>query len=287
MVVFCGFLAYNKPMISSFFNTFLYEPLYNGLLFLVAILPGADLGIAVIILTLLVKFALLPLAHKTAKTQVKMKELDPHIKAIKEKHKSNKQEQAKQMMDLYGKHGVSPFSGIVAIFIQLPIIIALYWVFFKGLKVDPALLAATAHFAGDLPSSLLNHDILYSFVHLPEIIKVKFLGLVDLTGKSIILALIAGISQYIQIHLSMPKKAGDGFLPKSTGSLKDDLAQNMSFQMRYILPVFVGIFAYNISAAVALYWATSNIFAIVHEMIVRRRSGDVIGKTATTTEAAL
>ncbi|MEK9168119.1 MAG: YidC/Oxa1 family membrane protein insertase [Patescibacteria group bacterium] len=269
-------------MLSYLFNTFLYEPLYNGLLFLVAILPGADLGIAVIILTLLVKFALLPLAHKTAKTQVKMKELDPHIKAIKEKHKSNKQEQAKQMMDLYGKHGVSPFSGIIAIFIQLPIIIALYWVFFKGLKVDPALLAAIDHLAGNLPSSLLNHDILYSFVHLPESIKVEFLGLVDLTGKSIVLALIAGISQYVQINLSMPKKAGEGFLPKSTGSLKDDLAQNMGFQMRYILPVFVGIFAYSISAAVALYWAVSNIFAIVHEVIVRKKnvkSGEKEGNT--------
>ena len=269
-------------MLSYLFNTFLYEPLYNGLLFLVAILPGADLGIAVIILTLLVKFALLPLAHKTAKTQVKMKELDPHIKAIKEKHKSNKQEQAKQMMDLYGKHGVSPFSGIIAIFIQLPIIIALYWVFFKGLKVDPALLAAIDHLAGNLPSSLLNHDILYSFVHLPESIKVEFLGLIDLTGKSIVLALIAGISQYVQINLSMPKKAGEGFLPKSTGSLKDDLAQNMGFQMRYILPVFVGIFAYSISAAVALYWAVSNIFAIVHEVIVRKKnvkSGEKEGNT--------
>ena len=223
-------------MLSYLFNTFLYEPLYNGLLFLVAILPGADLGIAVIILTLLVKFALLPLAHKTAKTQVKMKELDPHIKAIKEKHKSNKQEQAKQMMDLYGKHGVSPFSGIIAIFIQLPIIIALYWVFFKGLKVDPALLAAIDHLAGNLPSSLLNHDILYSFVHLPESIKVEFLGLVDLTGKSIVLALIAGISQYVQINLSMPKKPEKDFCQRVQARSKMTLPKIWVFKCATFYP---------------------------------------------------
>lgn len=273
-------------MISSFFNTFLYEPLYNGLLFLVSILPGADLGVAVIILTIAVKFALLPLAHKTAKTQVKMKSLEPHLKEIKEKHAKDKQEQARQMMGLYKKHNVSPFSGIFAIFIQLPIIIALYWVFFKGLKVDPALLAATNHAAGDLPSSLLNHDILYPFVHIPEIIKVKFLGIIDLTGKSVFLAFLAGASQYIQIKLSMPKPAGESFLPKSTGSLKDDLAQNMSFQMRYILPVFVAIFAYSISAAVALYWAVSNIFAIVHEVIVRKDNDNTAKPVSATNKQA-
>jgi len=178
-------------------------------------------------------------------------------------------------MELYKKHGVNPFSGCVVLIIQLPIIIALYWVFFKGLKVDTSLISAAEYATGYIHTTLLNQELLYSFVHIPELIKINFLGLIDMTGKSAILAFLAGASQYFQIKLSMPGGDKKPSL-KSTGSLKDDLAQSMSFQMRYILPVFVAIFAYTISAAVALYWVTSNVFSICHELFVRRKAKEIV-----------
>jgi len=258
-------------MVPYLFNTIFYEPLYNGLIFLVSVTPGNDIGIAVVVLTLIVKFIILPFTHKSTKTQSQMKILEPEIKEIKEKHKEDKQEQAKQTMELYRRHGVNPFTGCLTMIVQLPIIFALYWVFWKGLTIDPALIDSFESIPGYINSLLLNQDIIYSFVSPPDFIKVKFLGLVDVTGKSIILALIAGVSQYFQIKLSMPGNVGLSSL-KSTGSLKDDIAKSMSFQMRYILPVFVVVFAYTISAAVALYWATSNIFSVVHELIVKREA---------------
>jgi len=257
-------------MISGLFNTFFYEPLYNGLIFLVSIVPGADIGIAVVLLTLIVKFILFPFTHKGTKTQAKLRTLEPDIKELKEKYNKDKQEQARQIMELYRKHGVSPFSGCATILVQLPVIFALYWVFWKGLAFDPALLNSFEQVPGYINTALLNHDILYSFVHMPEFLKTHFLGLIDMTGKSIFLALLAGISQYFQIKLSMPSTGKLSL--KSTGSLKDDLAQSMKFQMRYILPVFVVVFAYTISAAVALYWATSNAFSITHELFVKRKA---------------
>jgi len=252
----------------SFFNTVLYEPLYNGLIFLTTTIPGIDIGLAVVILTLIVKFILFPLAHKGIKTQIKMRTIEPEMKAVKEEFADDRQKQAQEMMGLYKKHGVSPFSGCLPILIQLPIIIALYWVFFKGLQIDPELIDSVKHMAGYIPKEALSQENLYSFITLPDQIKVTFLGFINMTEKSILLALLAGASQFYQMKLAMP---GDGRPTlKSTGSLKDDFAQNMRFQMRYILPIFVAVIAYTISAAIALYWLTSNLFSITHELLVRR-----------------
>lgn len=235
-------------MIKEFFHSFLYEPLYNGLVFFIDIVPYADVGIAVILLTLIVKLVLFPLSIKMVKTQMAVRELEPDLKKIKEKHKNNSQEQAQATMALYKKRGVNPFSGILLLFVQIPIILALYWVFFKG----------------GLPA--INVDALYSFVPVPSEVNMHFLGLIDMSMKSVILAGAAGLSQYYQMKLSLPPMKTRGTDP----SFKDDLVRSFQMQMRYVLPVIVTVISYVISAAVALYWLTSNLFQIGQEMYVRR-----------------
>ena len=238
----------------AFFNTFFYEPLYNGLVFLISIMPGADVGLAVIVLTLLVKIIILPLSHKSVASQAKMRSIEPEIKKTKEQHK-DKQEQARQVMDLYKKHGVNPFSGCFLMLVQLPIIFALYWVFFKGLANN------------------IDQTILYSFVTAPEQINMRFLGFVDMSQKNIILAALAGISQYFQMKLSMPPiPKDDGEKKKGDMSFKEEFAKNMNLQMRYMLPGIVFFVAYSISSAVALYWLVSNLFSIGHELVVKRKA---------------
>ncbi len=249
-------------------KTIFYEPLYNGLIFLVSVIPGADIGIAVIILTLFVKFVLFPISHKTSRAQAGMKAIEPEMKALQEKHKNNKEELAKKTMELYRARGVNPFSGCVSILIQFPIIIGLYWVFFKGLSVSPELVGTLPSLPGHINGALLDKSILYPFVHMPEYLKTNFLNFIDMTGKSILLAVIAGVSQYYQMKRAFPDAGG---FPKGTGSWKEDLSRGMAFQMRYIMPLMVLIFAYTISAAVALYWSVSNIFTLVQEEITRRK----------------
>ena len=248
-------------MISSIFNTLFYEPLYNGLIFLISIIPGADVGIAIVVLTVTVKFLVLPLSHKSVKSQAKIRNIEPEVKEVKEKYKKDKQEQARKVMELYKKHGVNPFSGCFLLLVQLPIILALYWVFFKGL-------------------GNFNTEILYSFVKLPAVINTKFLGIIDIMGKSLPLAVLAGITQYYQMKLSMPPKLTNNE-NKNSGemSFKDEFAKNMSIQMRYVLPGFVFFIAYTISAAVALYWVVNNLFSIVHELIVRRKVKEIINQS--------
>lgn len=243
-------------MIGDIFNTILYDPLLNGLIFLVGIVPYGDIGLAVIILTLFVKIILFPFSHKSIKTQRQMKEVEPEVKKIKEKYSKDKQEQARKVMELYQQHKLNPFSGCLFFAIQLPLIIALYWVFWKGI------------------SNGIDSKLLYSFVPIPEFVNFNFLGFIDMMGKSYFLAALAGISQYFQLQLSLPPTSSS---PKeSGGSLKDEFARNFTFQMRYIFPVFVFFISYTISAAVALYWAVSNIFMIVHELIVRRKTQQII-----------
>ena len=157
---------------SSIFHTLLYQPLYNILIFLVGVVPGGDLGIAIIILTLLVKFAIFPLSHKSVKTQAAMRRIDPDLKTIREK-KLDKQTEAMQIMELYKQHGINPFSGCFLLLVQLPIILALYWVFVKGLP-------------------LVNDGTLYSFIPFPgpDAVNTNFLGLFPLEAKSIFFAIL-------------------------------------------------------------------------------------------------
>jgi len=236
-------------MIGVAFNTVIYNPLYNGLIFLISVIPYADVGVSVIILTLLVKVALFPLAHRASHMQIRMRDLAPKIDKLKEKYKDDKQKQTLEIMALYKEYDVRPFLSILVIFIQLPIIIGLYWVFYKG----------------GLPTIKL--DLLYSFIHAPTIVSMKFLWINNLGNRSIIMALLAGLTQFGYSAYALPKPK-----PRDENStMKDDLARSFHLQMKYVMPIIVVGIAWSISAAIALYWTTSNLFAIAQEMVVRKK----------------
>ncbi|OHA49862.1 MAG: hypothetical protein A2W59_01120 [Candidatus Terrybacteria bacterium RIFCSPHIGHO2_02_41_19] len=239
---------------SYLYNLVFFEPLLNGLALLIKYLPLHDMGLAIIILTLAVRFVILPFTHKSTVTQIKMKKLEPELREIKNAHKNDSQAQAKKTMELYKKHGINPVAGILTLFIQIPIIFALYKVFLGGTTFDPA------------------H--LYSFVAVPDLVSIKFLGLVDVTQKSYIMPVLAALTQFYQMKLALPpiKKQDTG------NSFKDSLARSMNVQMRYVLPFFIFFIGLKLSSGIALYWTTMNVFAIVHEAIVRRRAEKLYGE---------
>lgn len=232
-------------MLNTIWTAVLYKPLYNALISLISHIPGHSVGLAVIGLTVLVKLALFPLTRKSITSQAKLKALEPEINKIKEQY-PQKEVQAQKTLELYKEYKVNPFSGCLLILIQLPIIFALYYVFFKGLDFNP--------------------KMLYSFVQFPKIMNMDFLG-IAMNGKSIVLAILAGVTQFIQAHLStsLPKKD-----PNQTG-FASSFSQSMNIQVKYILPLLIIFIGYKVSAAVAIYWVTSNTFTIVQEMFVRRK----------------
>ena len=240
-------------MFSFIWHTFFFDPVYNGLVFFIDIVPGGDVGLAIIGITILVKLILLPLSIKSVRTQKVMRELEPELKEIKEKHKDNREELAKATMAVYKNAGINPFASIFLLFLQIPIIIALYWSVYRG---------------GGVPLPEINVDLLYAFIPTPTEINMIFLGLIDIAGKSLPLAALAGITQFIHAKFAMPapepKKEGD------KPDLKADFARSMHLQMRYVMPVIIFIVAYTISAAIALYFTVSNLVAIAQEIVVRR-----------------
>jgi YidC/Oxa1 family membrane protein insertase len=235
----------------NFFKATVYEPLYNLFVFLIDIIPGGDVGIAVIILTILVKLILFPLSIKAIQSQAKMREIQKPLKEVQEKYKNNREEQARQMMALYKTHKLNPFSGFLNLFIQIPVIISLYYAFVKGLPV-------------------IQTELLYPFIKAPEMLNMNFLGLVDISQIHVLwLAVLVAITQYFQAVYAIPKAA-----PLAAGekaSFQDDLARSMSVQARYVFPVIILFVSYKLIAAVSIYWIVSNLFAIGQELYVRKK----------------
>jgi YidC/Oxa1 family membrane protein insertase len=187
------------------------------------------------------------------KTQKILREIEPKLKEIKEKFKDNREEQAKAMMAIYKEAGMNPFASILLLFIQIPIVIALYLAVSKG---------------GGVPLPDINTDLLYSFIPVPETADMLFMGLLDIAEKSLPLAILAGVAQFFQVRLAMPPLPPRD--PNALPDLKEDFMRNMQLQMRYVMPVLIVIAAYVLSASIALYFFVSNVVGILQELYVKR-----------------
>lgn len=245
------------------FNVFIYQPIYNLLVLVYNFLPLHDFGVAIIIVTVFIKFLLVPISKKQIESQKKMQELQPKIKEIQQKHKNDKEKQSRAIMELYKTHKTNPFSGCLPLVFQLIFLIAIYRVLFNmsnaGLRV--------------------NGDALYSFVSNPGQINQYFLGIVDLSKAldiknitlsslpHLILVVLAATAQYFQTKMLMGKQ-------KSTASKTsdNDMAQMMSKQMLYMGPLLTLFIGVKFPAGLALYWLVSTAFAIIQQYLIEKKS---------------
>ncbi len=240
-------------MISNLFHAGIYDPLYNGLTFFVGIIPTHDIGLAIIALTIVVRIIIYPLSSRAIKAQMAMKKVAPEIDILKAKYKDNREEQGKAIFALYKERGVHPFASIGLMLIQFPVLIGLYWVFY----------------AGGFPE--VDASLLYSFIHVPASVNMEFLGILDMSKRSIILAVLAALTQLVYTRLSMgPRQKALESTPVEA-SLSGDIAKSFDLQARYMLPVIIGVIAYTIPAAAPLYWVTSNMLMILQEYATGRR----------------
>jgi YidC/Oxa1 family membrane protein insertase len=231
------------------FNTLLYYPLLN-LLFIIYNAIVADLGIAIILLTILVRLILLPIFYKSAKDQTIIQKIAPQIREIQKKHKDDKEKQVAEMMAIYKEHQINPFSSFLLIFLQLPIMWALYRVFTRGFN-----------------SEVLSH--LYSFVAAPAQIHYSFLGLLQLDQRNLALVVAAAIFQFLQSYLLMRINKKAQTLPP-----KDDptyMAQKLSQSMLLFTPVLTAVILLSLPSAVALYWMTTSAFSVIQQIIINKK----------------
>jgi len=238
------------------FNEFVYQPIYNLLILVYNVVPFHDFGVAIIIVTVIIKLALIPFSKKQIEAQKKMQELQPKIKEIQSKHKKDKEKQTKEIMELYKTNKANPFSGCLPLILQLVFLIAIYQVLFNisqaGLMVD-------------------GKTALYPFVKNPGQINQYFLGIIDLSKApdlsnlslavvpQLILVAAAAIAQFFQSKMLMPSSN-----TQNQGN-NDDISQIMGKQMLYFGPLLTLFIGVKFPAGLALYWLVSTLFAIVQQ----------------------
>ena len=221
--------------------------MFNGLVFLYEYVPGHDFGIAIIVLTLVIRFILYPLSIKAVHSQRSLQKLQPKLQEVQKKYKEDKEKQAKEILALYKSEKINPFSGLFLAIIQLPIFLALYRVFWNGLN----------------PKQLSG---LYSFIFNPGQINPFFLHVINLSKPNIIFAILAGLVQYFQTKMLLPNKNTNG------SGQANDLSVAMQKQMTYFMPVFTVIILINLPSALGLYWVISGLFSIVQQYVIFKKA---------------
>ena len=238
-------------MISTFFHAVFYNPIYNALVALMAFVPGGDVGVAVILLTIVIRLMLLPFSLSAARTQRTMKVLEPKIKDLKEKHKGDKEKEALETLALYREAEVNPFASILTVFIQIPVLLALFWVFnYESFTT-------------------LNAARLYFFTPTPHIVSLEFLGVISVVGKSMVLAVLAGLTQFLQAHMAL----SGTMKPSDAKGMQNDFQRIIGMQLKYVFPFLIATISYTTSGAIAIYFITTNLAGSLQEWYVRRKLG--------------
>lgn len=243
---------------SSIFTTFLFQPLFNVFVGLYNIVPGHDVGLVILIITVLIRIVLYPLTNSSIKSQKAMQELQPKLAEIKKQHAGDQQKQAQATMELYKTSKVNPFASCLPLLIQLPILIALYWVFSSSLNSET------------ITQTL--QDNLYPFISNPGSINPVTLGFFNLAVASPILAFLAGGAQYLQAKTMMRKNPPVVTNEENKGP---DMAAMMNKQMLYFMPALTVLIGFSLPAGLTLYWFWSTLLMAGQQLLVGRiSSGD-------------
>ncbi|MFH1621333.1 MAG: YidC/Oxa1 family membrane protein insertase [Patescibacteria group bacterium] len=240
----------------SLFNTLIYQPILNLLIWLYNVIPGSDIGLAIIALTIIAKVVLYPFTAAQIKQQRALQEVQPKIDEIRKRLKDDKEAQAKELMELYKKEKVNPASSCLPLLIQMPIFIGLFRALNDGL---------TSH----------SLNLLYPFVANPGTVNNMMFGLVDLSKPNVVLAVLAAGVQFIQSRQIMKKPSPASPPPPevagSEGAKDESMAAIMNKQMLYIMPlvtVFIGI---SLPGGLTLYWLVMSVLTVIQQAIFLKR----------------
>jgi len=233
---------------ANIFQVVFYQPILNLLIFLYNIIPGNDLGLAIIAMTVIIKLILLPLSKQSIRSQKSLQDLQPKINELKKRYADNKGAMGKAMMELYRQEKVNPFSSCLPLLIQLPFLWAVFWVFRNGLNGQ-------------------SLNLVYSFIHRPEIINPLSFGLIDLSKPNVVLAVLAGLAQFWQAKMMSTKRSP----LKSKGSRDEDMMAIMNKQMLYFMPALTVFIGLTFPGGLALYWLTTTVLTALQQLYLFKR----------------
>ncbi|HOS88168.1 MAG TPA: YidC/Oxa1 family membrane protein insertase [Candidatus Pacearchaeota archaeon] len=236
---------------SFLFNTFLYRPMLNILIWLYGLI--GNFGVAIIILTLVLKAILHPINRKSIESQKVMAEIQPKMKAIQKKYKNNQQKQAEELVKLYQQEKFNPFFSTILLFIQIPILFALFYVVRNGMDINQ-----------------LSAE-LYSFVKLPSAIYpylFNFNGLkLDLSQPNIPLAALTALAQFWQVKTATPPPP-----PSDNSDGKENTMAEVSVmmqkQMIFFMPILTFIILFRAPSALGLYWILTTLISVFEQKVL-------------------
>lgn len=246
--------------ITNFFHVIIYDPLYNLLVMVYNFVPYKDFGLAIVLVTVLIKLVLAPIFRKQIESQKRLQELQPKIKEIQNKYKDDKEKQTKAIMEFYKDNKVNPFSGCMPLILQLFIFIAFY-------RVIIAFVDSTF---------LVNGDILYTFIDNPGQLPYEdSFGMINLMEANKYLAVLAAIAMYFQSKMMMQKNVDKKSEEKkevanADEDKKPDFAQMMQKQMLYVGPLITLVIGWTFAAGLTLYWFASILFSIAQQYYLQR-----------------
>ncbi len=257
------------------FDELIVKPIFNALMLLYSIIPGGDFGVAIILFTIFIRILIYPLVRKQLHQTKLMRKMQPEIAKIKKEAKGNKQLEATMQMELYKRHGISPFQSIFILLIQLPIFIGLYHV----IQIIVLHRNEVAKFAY---APLEQLEPIKKIIENPENFNHTMLGFIDLTKTAfsngtvnivlLALALISAITQYIMSKQTMPttgtpKRFREIMKEAAEGKQSDpaDMSAAMMRNMVKIMPIMMFFIMVNLPGALALYYTVSNLVATAQQ----------------------
>jgi len=274
----------------NIFEVLIVQPLFNLLMLLYSVIPGGDFGLTIILFTVLLRFAMYPLVKRQLHQTKAMRKLQPELEAIKRRTKGNRQQQGVEMMELYKRHDVSPFRSVGIMIIQVPIFIALYLVI-RIFTLDRDQLGKWTY------DFLENIGPIKHIIEHPSAFNEKLLGVVDLTahvfsntGVNLVLlalAIIAAVGQFYQSKQTLPQTSGsrklrDILSDAANGNDADqsDINNAVMGKMIYVLPVFMFFVMVSLPGAIALYYATTTMVAVIQQGIILREDEEELEEIA-------
>jgi YidC/Oxa1 family membrane protein insertase len=229
------------------FEILLYQPVFNMFVGLYDLIP--DVGVAICILTIIIKLILFPLTKKSISAQKSLTDLQPKLEEIKKKNKGDQQAIARETMSLYKENKVNPMGSCLPILIQLPIFLALYWVLQAGLTGN-------------------DFSLLYSFVPNPGSINPMSLGIINLSKVSPVLAVLAGAAQFWQGKMMSTKKAPQ---KSGEGAQDENMMSMMNKQMLYFMPIMTIVIGMSFPGGLALYWFLSTLLTALQQLVMFKK----------------
>ncbi|MBI3576971.1 membrane protein insertase YidC [Candidatus Gottesmanbacteria bacterium] len=260
----------------SLWNQLLIWPIVNLLVafykfFEFLHIPG-PLGFAIILLTIAIRLLLYPLMQKQMASAKKMASLKPHMDALNLKHKDDKKALQQAQMELYKQHGVNPAAGCLPLLIQMPVLIALYNVFYQVLNNGNLVkMVATINQVVYVPALKLGSiDPTFFGINLG----VKPSEYAKYGVWLLAIPVITGALQWWQTRLMQPAVANTTNTTNITNSKTneekkpEDTAAEMQKQMGIIMPLMFGYFALQFPVGLALYWNVFGLLGILQQLRV-------------------